>query len=273
MFLKLFKYDYRYAVKALTPFFIAIPCVGLALAVLVLAIISVVSNEALITSGFGAIFSVIGSLGCYALFFALIVLASIASILLVYNYFKSIGTDEAYLTFTLPVTMKQFFTSKIVTALIFSFITGLLLIIAISFTPVSVLIFYKDHLKDLTQGFKESFKIMAEFFLPDVFSVFLVVIVSIITWVSETLLLYFAVTLGCYVAKKHKLLASIGLVYLANMVVSTISQIFSFLFINPYDMILMVRLSLLSNIILFALIGILSYVFTMKVFKKKLNVI
>ncbi len=170
------------------------------------------------------------------LLFALVALCLYAvgvQFILLYRFYKHKFTDEGYLTFTLPVSVTQIFWSSFVNMVIW---------LAISLVTVFTVIFLVILFGTAEQGLvnTEIFQIveqiltwisiadwesMAEVFGPgyDVAGIFYL-LQMLITPFYALIVPMACITVGAVLAKKHKILAAVGVYYGLNMVVSIASS-------------------------------------------------
>lgn len=153
----------------------------------------------------------------------------IVTYLLVYaRFYKNFFTDEGYLTFTLPVGRSKLLLSKTLNSLIW--ITFHLLLII-----VCVLLFVTFGIPSANGGFVNTavLEAIGNFFVSAWETVGFWLIPCIIALIAiieayllfSTSLVQLCITIGCIVAKKQKVLASIGIYYLVNMGVSFVTSI------------------------------------------------
>lgn len=141
---------------------------------------------------------------------------------LIYRFYKRCFTDEGYLTFTLPVTTHQILLSSFVNTIIGEVIMLAAVFLSIGIAALLFLTAFPENLiwADVSVGLKEAFSqmwaSMAEHF--DVFAS--LAGTGIITVLSELIVLMLAVTIGAMIAKKHKILAAVGVYYGISMVQS-----------------------------------------------------
>ena len=174
---------------------------------------------------------------CFFLFFISILALSLSffgtEILLFIRFYKNLFTDEAYLTFTLPVTRKQILISKTVNALFWTVLHSILLVISfmLFFTlavpssemantlsgGVMTLLFYElKTIIDFLGIWSAVYAIEAILF----FILYMLFIINLI---------HMCITIGSVIAKKHKVLASIGIYYACSCVVSIIMYVGMFI--------------------------------------------
>lgn len=153
---------------------------------------------------------------------AVAVCAAASIFVVIWRFYKSRFTDEGYLTFTLPVNSHQLLLSSILNS-----IFGVLLVMLACFAAVGLafalvfLAFPRDFIwadvwtswESIRQQLWESFVKNADQFALAAFS-------GITGAVSQLLSLMLAVTIGSLIAKKHKILAAVGVYYGIGLVES-----------------------------------------------------
>jgi len=146
---------------------------------------------------------------------------------LIWRFYKSRFTDEGYITFTLPATTHQILLSSFTNTILSMAIMVLVVIIC---SAIMILIGHTG-LPDL-YGFDMEyiFQSAQEFFLDVGTGWFLVLVVvySIVAILSNITIMMLCITMGSVVVRKYKLLASIGIYYGCNLVLSIISTVISF---------------------------------------------
>lgn len=150
-------------------------------------------------------------------------------IFICYHFYRSFLADEGYLTFTLPVKTSNLLWSKLLTGMFWVLINGAvvmvtLLIYALFGTTSNSLINL-----DVLQGFRLFFTDL----LPQVAQYVSIplliaesVVIGILGLAAQLLQIYFAIIVGGQVAKKHRILAAIGMYLLINMGVGIVSSMF-----------------------------------------------
>lgn len=211
---KLFKYDNKALFKTVFPLGIgivilsilgsAVNKLGMAVNELDLAPSAIMTIQAMTTIVF--VFSIV----------AIISASFISLFLIIQRYYKNLFTDEGYLTFTLPVKTSGILFSKLVSAVLWmAFIVvcvigSVLLIItfgtSLSFvnheTLETIRLFFAE-LLDLGNSININ--------LPLAFTQIILTVIAAV--VEQILLLYLAVTIGSQIAKRHKIIASIGMYF------------------------------------------------------------
>lgn len=178
------------------------------------------------------------------IFLFVCVLASFSSVLvtaiLTYlRFYRNFFTDEGYLTFTLPVSRKTLYLSKTVNSVIWTLahflllLAGVAIVMTIAPTPKHGELFNLSVWEELGEGLTELWGRFGAWTLVYALEFLLMAVCSVTLTVG---LVQLCVTIGSIMAKKHKLLASIGIYYAVNMATSTVSQVlvwFVMMFASP----------------------------------------
>lgn len=180
---------------------------------------------------------------CVFLMIAAIVAISIcaasAIFFLIYRFYKSRFTDEGYLTFTLPVTNHQLLLSSITNTTLNLLIVGVV-------TAVTVLLIFLLALsavpdvavwEELKQVWPEILAVLKQAAAEDAGLLALMAFSGVASFFRQIIQLMLAVTIGALIAKKHKLLAAVGVYYGINMAVSFLTSMVSIYALNnnqPY---------------------------------------
>lgn len=151
-------------------------------------------------------------------FLALMAYALGSEIFLNYQFYKRKFTDQGYLTFTLPAYSWQIFLSSMVNIMIWSLIIGVVTFLAIVSifaigiigTPVAAEFTIPDF------AFSEIEELLAEV-SPVVISY------TIAQFVSSIVVMMTCITLGSILAKRHKIMAAIGVYYAWSLILGLIS--------------------------------------------------
>ncbi len=149
-------------------------------------------------------------------------------IYLLIRFYRNKFTDEGYLTFTLPASSHQIFASSYV-----HFILSSLLAFLVFFLSVVILVTFGTAteglangaaLKDMGNGFWEMFHIMGSMWNGSGWLYWMDWVLSLL---ADPMLMLCAITVGAVVAKKHKVLAAIGVYYGATMAIDVIQGLFT----------------------------------------------
>lgn len=210
------------------------------------------------------------------------------SFIIYFRFYNTMVGEEGYLTHTLPVTIKQLLISKLGTGVVYSIIKVVVLILlVILFIGITVLTNDQLSFDDIRTGINALFSSVSS----DVGSVqgglilFEFGIMALVATIQSILMAFLAIALG-QTAKSHKVLASIGMYVLVNIVVQTITQIIAVVIIifaaisdniSAFEVWVENNLSTyfhiinLTSIVIGLGISTIYYFITKKVFEKKLN--
>ena len=204
-------------------------------------------------------------------------------VLIVVNFYKTLITDEGYLTFTLPVSPTKILLSKVLNGIIWNTIMlvifglGLALIIVpsikINDTGMLYYLFQFDGLDKMNL----------------VLFVILMIESTYFSLIAYQIFYFFAVFLGGIVASKRKILASAGIIVGGHVIYYVFQQIVSFILMafmfvvmsngtddpwlssNPVDTFIITNVSLLFSFICSIVIGVVFLHLTNWLMNKKLN--
>lgn len=154
---------------------------------------------------------------------ALVVFYVLSQILIFFRFYKHFFTDEGYLTFTLPVKKSSLLNAKILTALIFQICT--LAVVAIDVLSMLAVGLPEE---TFTYNMRKIFEIINElyeitggyFFVYAAECVLIFLVALLISAVS----VFICITVASVITQKHRVLASIGIYYLAAALLSGITQ-------------------------------------------------
>ena len=204
-----------------------------------------------------------------------------------YRYYTHLFTDEGYLTFTLPVKTSSILNSKLINALIWSVYTVLVVFFCIFLYVIfgtaeeglinsKIFTEIKNALELLTQTY--SAWVILKYIVE-------IVVIFIISLLYGVLSIYLALTIGSIIAKKHKILAAIGIYYGLNTVMSIFVMIVNFIFTftvansyqdsysSNYEIAIdrVFDISFFINAASFLVFSIVAYFVTRHLLKNKLN--
>lgn len=156
----------------------------------------------------------------------IIVMPVLSLVMILVRFYKHFFTDEGYLTFTLPVKKSQLLNSKILMSAIFTFSTSIVLVFdiflmfAISMPDVVL------SARNWSRIFDTIGELIGEigvaFFITYVIEI---IVLSAVSLVGSALSLFTVITVASMVARKHKVLAAIGIYYVANGIISSFAQL------------------------------------------------
>ena len=233
MLAKLFRYDSRAIGKPMALFSVI---------ALIAAVVGAVV-ERLFSAYFGAEGSwgltspllsgiLTGSMGMIVVACWLVVpaFAVMTLILILRRYYTHFFTDEGYLTFTLPVKAHTHLLSKLFAGFLWICVGAVVVMVCLG---ILILVGTADQgliNQEVVRGIKEIFRDLFSDpdFRANAFRWIAEVILAVISSAAYTLsVMYLAITLGSIVAKKHKILASIGFYYGITTAISMVVNVFS----------------------------------------------
>lgn len=164
--------------------------------------------------------------------FFLLAFTLFTTVIIFIRYFKNFFSDEGYLTFTLPVHRHTLLNAKLLSSLILTLVTNSLVAVSIS-TMVCIgahEYIFGDYFREYITRLYEA--VMRNF--GGYFWVYLLegAILFVLYQILSLVFLYLCITFGSTVARKAKLVASIGIYYGANTGAFFILQLL-FLFCRP----------------------------------------
>ncbi len=151
---------------------------------------------------------------------------SITSMILVFvRFYKNFFSDEAYLTFTLPVKRSQLLNSKLILAIVSEFAT--LFLIGLN-TLILLTIGFWD--KIFTKAFFDNLATMIKELLDAVNVYTIIYLVEILLFILlasifSNLFTYACITFASMITKKAKVITAIGIYYAANGIISFVVNI------------------------------------------------
>ena len=200
-------------------------------------------------------------------------------VLVARRFYTSFFTDEGYLTFTLPVTVDCHLLTKTVSMFIWNLISYVAILASFGILALGIYISVPDFfaLDDYTKQYIEA--LFAQ--VSDVFGGTIVfgIIQTAISTIASCLLLYFSISVGCMLAKKHKIAASIISYFVISAVVSEIITVVAEIVTEPLANVeptpensnLLAMAVLLIFTILYVIQGVGCYFGTRWILKNKIN--
>lgn len=271
---KLLKYEMRATARPILPAFLAV--LGLTL---ISSLFILFGNPFEDVAGLDTVYStVFGSLLAFTIL-AIVVFSAIVIIFILQRFYKNFFTDEAYLTFTLPVSTAQNLGAKLISGLIWVALAGLVSLFCIFYIIfVALMKSGEVGLPEIWRAFGLGFQTLFEELELGTGAVFLaeLIVMVLVSLVSSLIIYYLSVTLGCFVAKKHKVWGSIGMYFAINFGISIVSNLFaSFLtfgtFAAEVDVGAVFHLLLLVPTVLYLAVGVVGWFVCVKLLRDKIN--
>ncbi len=149
---------------------------------------------------------------------------------IVRRYYTNFFSDEGYLTFTLPVRVSALLNAKVLSGIVWSLISALITFLC--FGMVFVIGTAEEGIinRELVFAFRELVSALVSSG-ETVLLTLEAIVLSFVSLIQSIMLIFGAVTVGSILAKKHKILAAIGVFYIANFIQGIISNIFTSLFL------------------------------------------
>ena len=152
------------------------------------------------------------------IFFGLMAYALGSELFLGYQFYKRKFTDQGYLTFTLPAHSWQIFLSSLVNILIWT----LIVMVVTAVSVISIFLIGFVGVPEIEEALSQvNFSHEMEF-LQDEFDI-VMIIYGVVEFVTSAVIMMTCITLGSVLAKKHKIMASIGVYYLWSLIMGIIS--------------------------------------------------
>lgn len=231
MLKKLMKHDFRALSRTLFPLQIGILGGGMVATLLTALTIRLGQNSA--NTGGSALLRqlIMGVSATASVLIGVAIMASalVTLLLICYHFYRSFLANEGYLTFTLPVSTSKLIWSKLLTGMLWTLINGVVIMVTLlvfsvfgtttdSFANMEVLHAFRLF-------FTEVLPQAAAYINVPLMAVE-VVVIGVLALAAQMLQIYFAIVVGGQVAKKHRILAAIGMYLLINMGVGIISTSF-----------------------------------------------
>ena len=212
MLRKVFKYDFKSLVKQIFPLLFVMLLLGGVSCALSFLSDSLADNMVLL----GGLFTSVIVLSVIAI----AVLAVVSLVLVFYRYFKSVFTDEGYLTNVLPLSPSELFFGKTLVGCVFIPLTVLVTLIAylVAFLiyPMVTLGIDPREAWELLDGFLRAFLLGETLF--DRITLLTSLLASGFEWIF---IIYTAITVGSLTCRRHKMLGSLLFV----MILTTVEEL------------------------------------------------
>ena len=222
------------------------------------------------------IFALTESLLGIGIVLLMIAINIIVYVLIIRRFYTSFFTDEAYLTFTLPLTMDCHLMIKIVSMFFWN-------TVALVTTCLGALIIFGGLAVGYTEKVREIFSYFS--YIAEILQINLqstsvnlgvqltvTALEGVAEYIFQSLLIYFSIALGCMLFKKHRLFGAILSFFVINTLESWIRAIFQSLLTNMGLLNGTVYLMQTIISIVLMIIGMIAlYLGTRYILQKKLN--
>ena len=211
--------------------------------------------------------------------FALFGYAVVSTILVAVRFYRTLFSDEGYLTFTLPVKKTHILNSKIIFGVVFQISSVIVMFISLLafFTLVGNASFVTSDFSDI---FSNAFPQLIVFDTWSILFLLEILLYYIIGSFLSTLLLYFCIILACTITKKARIITAIGIYVGANSILSFFTAILSNLTLQSSILVFSDIEALqnpahclvtLASILLLSILCLILYVAQYYMIDKKLN--
>ena len=156
-------------------------------------------------------------------FFILMIVSSVAVfVLMVRRFYTSFFTDEGYLTFTLPVTVDCLLLTKTLSMIIWSAVSGVVIVLATGSFFLGVYLMVPDAFV-LDEYSKLALEAALETIKQNFSGTMVFTAISgIVSGIASYFLLFFSISVGCMLTKKHRFLACAGSYIVINGFVTNV---------------------------------------------------
>ena len=230
MLSKLMKYDFKSIKRLGIPAMIALAVLTLVSGVGSYFYVKIIGDAIERENDAGATFLIIGAMFLLIAVVSVIYVAAIGVYVVIsVDFYKFTATDEAYLTFTLPVKPSQIILSKFINGYLWQLAVSLLTgaaIFSLIFGIVGGIVEVTESEMTVGEVFSEMSIMISE---AEIFGNLVSAILAGIQFLAataHTLLMYFmAIFFGSIIAKKHKVLAAIGCIMAAGALSGIIQSV------------------------------------------------
>lgn len=163
-------------------------------------------------------------LGIVLVVLALLVLPVLTEILIIMRFYKHFFTDEGYLTFTLPVKRSTLIHSKLLTAMLFSLVSGVIVVVDVLLmlaVGIPEDMFDPRTWHSLWEALTDFYNTVGGFGALYTLQILLILLVGMLL---SILTVFVCITLANMVTKRHKVLTAIAFYYGLSAVSSVVSQ-------------------------------------------------
>ncbi len=209
-------------------------------------------------------------------------LPSVCVIVLYYRFYRNLYTDQGYLSFTLPLKPTTHLHSKLIVSTATTIILDVFVLLAYIVAGCVTLLFCSDIVRENADNLQYIKEFISDWIANNddiivqiVLYILTALLGTLVTRLANICLVFFDITFACSVVKKHKLLASIGTFLLVNGVVGSIVYVVKMIFSLFGAFVLSGLwgsiLTMVVSILLYTVIGIVSYILNRYYINKKLN--
>lgn len=219
---KLLKYEFKSTARILLPLYLAL--IGFS-----------IINKVLIgfrydfqnLSGLGGIPAIISILGYVATMVAIVV---VTLFIIIQRFYKNLLGDEGYLMNTLPVSINKNILSKLIVAVSWNLISGI-----VAFLSIIIMAYRPGIFNEIFAplgGFSGFLSIAYDKFGSNIYTIPLeTIILGLVALIRAILVIYASIAMG-HLANKRKILAAFGAFVVLNIAIGIIEEIMPATFVN-----------------------------------------
>lgn len=272
------KYELRSVARIVLPLLIIFLCAAMlmSLGFMMEGRIFQFSEGSETDAALSAIFALTESLLGLGIVLLMVAINITVYILIIHRFYMSFFTDEAYLTFTLPVTMDCHLMIKIVSMFFWNVATLVVTILGALIIFGGLTVGYTEQVQEAFSYFsyiKEILQMHWQSASDNLGAQLVVTVLNGLTeYIFQSLLIYFSITLGCMLFKKHRLLGAIVGIFAVNAIYSLVSTIGSYI-LTFFSLVSEVGYLVTTGLsIVLTIIGTIAvYLGTRYILQKKLN--
>lgn len=224
MLSKLIKYDFKALSRMLWPTMAAV-----AGATLIAALCFLFDSKTVEHASSGGLIQVIAALLAVIMVLAIIAAAFLVFFVICAHFYRNLMTDQGYLTFTLPVKTTDILWSKLITAMLWSIISGVIICLS-AFMFVGIVSAsggVETFMRELSGAFKQLFSFLGG---KSALLTIELILLGLAGLAFSILHIYLALVIGGVVSQKHKILAGIGFYFIISIIVGIITSIAQYYF-------------------------------------------
>lgn len=273
---KLLKYDIKALWKMMLPLILSalgISVVG----TVALRILVEMSNSSFQYNPFSGLFLTSLGMLVFVTVMGLIAFGVISTVFILYRYYKNLFTDEGYLTFTLPVTPNEILLSKTINGILWSAVSAVVIFVCAAMMIVLGSGGGWKTVFDEIMGFLQyTLQFMG---LNSLLVAVETILTMIFSLIYSILVCYLSITIGSTVARRHKVLASIGVFFGIQFGLSTVTSLIhlvpsiyiSSASIEVSSSTWTVQLTTVINLVIQAAVAVGAYLICHTILKRRLN--
>lgn len=220
---KLLKYDIKALWKMMLPLILSALGVSVVGTIALRIMVEMSRSSVRMENPFSGLF--IASLGMivFVAVMGLIAFGVISTVFILYRYYKNLFTDEGYLTFTLPVTPHEILLSKTINGIIWSVVTTVVTVVC---AAIMIVFGSGGGWQRVVEEMMDILRLILRYMgLDGALIAAEMILMMIVSLISSILVLYLSITIGSTVARRHKVLASVGVFFGIQFVLSIVTTL------------------------------------------------